>query len=72
MKWGGEKRGEHARQRSFLEYKIFNDGGIVFQFPSIGKNIQLDGVMQNHKLHIKPSTMSSLGGFWGCIFGFVL
>lgn len=45
MKWGGKRRGEHARQRKFLEYKIFNDGGIIFQSPSIGKNIQLNGVM---------------------------
>ena len=72
MKWGGEKRGEHARRRSFLEYKIFNDGGIIFQSPSTGKNIQLIGVMQNSKLHIKPGTMSSLGGLWRCLFGFVL
>ena len=60
MKWGGEKRGEHARQRSFLEYKIFKDGGTIFQSPTVGKSIQLDGAMQNSKRHIKPGRISSL------------
>lgn len=38
MKWGRQQRGEHARQKNFLEYKMFNDGGIIFQSPYFGKN----------------------------------